>query len=65
MEEIEQFIGIEFGDKLRQAIEEQNEKQKDYQREHAVKGTASFGFSDERIAQDFDFVFKRQQVGTL
>ena len=60
METIEKFIGVEFSEKLRQAIQKQQENQKDYKREHKVRSVSNFGVSKEQIARDFDFVFHAQ-----
>ncbi len=61
MDRIEQFIGVEFSDKLREAIQEQKDEQKTYEREHEVKSVSDFGISKEQIAKDFDFILQEEQ----
>ena len=54
---IKEFSQIKPSQQLQQAIEEQAEKQKQYQRQHKIIDLQQFGISQAQIARDFDFVF--------
>ena len=60
--QIEQFTKIRASDELRQAIQEQAEKQKQYRRKHQIIDLQQFGLTKEQIAKDFDFVFQEYNL---
>lgn len=56
--EIVNFTGINPSDALKQAVKEQAQTQKDYQRKHQFMKLEELSLSNEQITKDFDFVFE-------
>ena len=59
MEKTLAFMQVEVSDELKQTIEAQAEKQKNYQRKHKVYELSKFGLNEEQIRHDLDFMFKK------
>ncbi len=57
-EKIVAFTGIKPSNELQQAIDNQAQIQKDYQRKHQVIKLEEFGLTREQIAEDLSFVFE-------
>ena len=55
-EQIMAFTHIKPSVELREHVEVQAEKQRQYQRKHDVKPLAAFGIEEKRIAEDFAFI---------
>ncbi len=58
-DEIVSFTGIRASRRLRLAVAQQAEKQRHYQRRHAVEPLSWFGIDENRIRKDFAFFFEK------
>ncbi len=61
MREILEFFGIEITDKLKNGIEEQSRKQKEFKSKHSYN-LSDFGLTEERIERDFKFIHENYKV---
>jgi len=52
-----EFTGIEPGEALTAAVNQQAEKQKKYRRIHAVRALEEFGIDSRRLKKDFAFLY--------
>jgi len=59
------FMEVVVSDELKEAIDEQAEKQKTYQRKHKVYDLAKFGLSEAQIRNDLDFMFDKIEAEKL
>ena len=59
LKHILEFTGIHISDKLRNTISEQAARQNSYHREHQNMSLEDFGFSTDKMTQDFGFVTER------
>lgn len=59
VEEIKRFTNLQFSNELDKRVSEQNEKQASYKRKHKNWGLDEFDLTEDKIKEDFDFVFKR------
>jgi len=59
MEKAIDFMQVEVSDELKEAIELQAEKQKNYQRKHKVYELSKFGLTEYQIRNDLNFMFEK------
>ena len=64
-DQIVAFTGIKPSEELRNAVAEQAQKQKSYQRKHQVKTLLDFSIDNERVKKDFAFLYTDDPFGLL
>lgn len=56
---VKEFTNLEFHSDLESRLKKHDQKQSSYRRKHDNLPIEAFGFTEERIMADFDFVFKK------
>ena len=59
IKKVEAFMEIPFSDEMKEAIEEQAEKQKSYKRKHKNFDLSKFGLTEEKVREDLPFMFEK------